>query len=235
MATLTCGEGGSTGQEIVDQINTNTGTVEGFDQRITQNETDIAALDTRVTTNETDIGSHDTRISTLETDSADHENQIAANEAAIAELQAPSPRATLHLGSPITITIGDSPVKINVFDTAVTSRGGFTADAANSRLINDTGVTVDSVIVSIGLNVHFNGTEVLDIFAYVNGNPYSNYEFTLRGSGDTKPQAIFWQSDITLNDGDIIEIYAVNGKDASDIDVTFQRTQFRIDAEVQDV
>ena len=228
MAQLSCGDGGSTGAEIVDQINTNTNSVADHETRIATNEADITGLDTRVTANETAVADHETRITTNETAVADHETRITINESAIATLQN-SPRATLHTSAPTDQTIGDIPVKLTVFDEAVTSRGGFSADTTDHRLINDSAVDQTSVIVSIGINVRFSGTEIIDFYAYINGVQYSPSEFSLRGEGTNKPQAIFWQSDLPLNAGDFVEIWAVNGADSSNITVTFERTQFRME------
>ncbi len=202
---LTCGDGGSTGQEIVDQINTNT------DQ----------------------LSSHDTKISQLETTTGDHETRIGDVEADILVLQGPDPRASLRLDTDTDVNLTDTYAKLNIFNQARVSRGGFTADEANDRLVNDSGKNIPNVLVSLGLNVLFPGNETMDILVYVNGSPYSNSEFTLRGYGDNKPQAIYWESDMPFNDGDVLEIYAKSN--SGDFTATFHRTHFSVSGIIQDL
>ena len=170
MATeLTCGAGGSTGQEVIDRIN--------------------------------------------------------------ALSQVP-PRATLRSSKDFLVNLDDTGyTKLEVFDDAVTSRGGFNADNALHRLVNNSGQVFDSVIVSIGLNVRFSGTEIMDVLVYINDAPYSGTEFSLRGEGDNKPISIFWQSDVTINPDDHIEVWAKNGA-TGNLSATIERTQFRMEADV---
>ena len=152
----------------------------------------------------------------------------------INELGILDPRATGHLATPVSITIDDTAaIKLPCIDDVVTQRGGFEVDATNHRLVNNSGQAYESVIVSIGLNVRFPGTETMDIWAYVNGTPYASSEFTLRGIGSNKPQSVFWQSDVTLNDGDYIEIWAMNGATGT-ADIDIERVQFRMDADYKD-
>ena len=216
---LTCGDGGSTGQEIVNQIN--------------QNTSDIGANIVDIATHSAQIQSHDTKISQLETTTADHESRISANEADILVLQGPDPRASLRLDTDTDVGLTDTYAKLSIFNQARVSRGGFTADETNDRLINDSGKDIPDVLVSLGLNVLFPGNETMDILVYVNGNPYSNSEFTLRGYGDNKPQAIYWESDMPFNDGDILEIYAKSN--SGDFTATFHRTHFAVSGIVQDL
>ena len=151
----------------------------------------------------------------------------------INEVSQLTPRATLRTASTMSQTIDDSaPTKLLIFDGEVTSRNGFKADASTSELIVETG-NYESVIVSIGLNVTFPGSESMQIWAYVNDTPYSPYEFVIRGRGDAKPVMAFWQSDVALSEGDKVSLWAqsISGS----IDVTFIRSQFRIDADHREI
>ena len=193
---LTCGPSGSTGQEIIEQINTNT-------DDIAVNATDIANLETEVT-------NLDLRLQSVE---------------------APTPRATMHLVNEVSVTLTDdpTPIVLPIFDAVVTERGDFNADLANYRLINN-GPDQDSVLVTMGVNVRFSGTETLELIAYVNGSAYNSAAFYLRGMGDNKPISLFWQSDIALASGDYIDLRARNAS-SGNVTVTFVRTQFRIDGD----
>jgi hypothetical protein len=144
------------------------------------------------------------------------------------------PRATGRLTTPVSVDINDTaPVILPCIDDAKTQRGGFEVDTANYRLINNSGVNYDSVIVTIGLNVRFSGTETLDLWVYVNDTAYAASEFTVQGRGTNKPVAIFWQSDIQLNSGDYLDIRAMNA-DSGSFTCVIERTQFRIDADYKD-
>ena len=173
MATdLTCGSGGSTGQEVIDRIN------------------GLTSLDLR---------------------------------------------ATGRLTAPETVTITDTTTLVlPVADEARTQRGGFEVDITRHALVNASGKAYDSVIVTVGLNVRFPGNEQLDIWVYVNDVAYSAVEFTMQGRGNQKPQSIFWQSDVSLADGDIIDIRGTSPDAGTSYDLVIERTQFRIDADYKD-
>jgi len=152
----------------------------------------------------------------------------------INDLSQLDPRATGRIATPITVTIDDSThALLPMMDTVVTQRGGFEVDLGTQTLVNNSGAKYNSVIVTIGLNVKFPGTESLDLWVYVNDQQYSASEFTVRGMGDHKPQSIFWQSDVTLQDGDRIDVRGVNANNGS-YDLTIERTQFRIDSDYKD-
>jgi hypothetical protein len=85
----------------------------------------------------------------------------------------------------------------------------------------------------VGINVRFSGSEQLDIWVYKNGDPYSTSEFTIQGRGTNKPVSAFWQSDISMLNGDYIDIRVQNA-DTGTFDCVFERVQFRIDAEIKD-
>jgi len=153
----------------------------------------------------------------------------------INELSKLDPRATGHLLTAFVFTVGDtSPELLPCLDDIKTERGGFEVDLTNHRLLNNSGYDLESVIVSIGLNVRFSGNEQLDVWAYKNGQPYSTSEFTIKGEGTNKPSAVFWQSDIALDHGDYIYIRVMNAAGGS-FDCTIERVQFRIDADWKDI
>ena len=200
---LSCGSGGSTGAEIVDRINLNTDAVED----------------------------HDTRVNDLETTVVDHETRIAANETAITALQQRAPRASMAVTTSQTLSLSDdaTPTIIAIFDTVVTERGGLEADTTLGRLTNTSGGTFEDCVVSIGFDVEFPGTEEMELSVYHNGTPIAaSPAFYLRGIGSNKPVVIFWQGEITLNDGDYIDIRARNAA-SGNVDVNVLRATYRID------
>jgi hypothetical protein len=153
----------------------------------------------------------------------------------INQLSELDPRATGHLLTAVSVDVDDTtPVLLPCVDDAKTQRGGFEVDTTNYRLVNNSGNDYESVIVTIGLNVRFAGTEQLDIWAYKNGQPYSTSEFTIQGRGTNKPVAVFWQSDISLLNGDYIDLRAQNA-DTGTFTCVLERVQFRIDADRKDV
>jgi len=153
----------------------------------------------------------------------------------INELSKVNPRATGRLSTPVVVTVDDTTeILLPCIDEARTERGGFVVDTNNYSLTNASGYDYESVLVSIGLNVRFSGTEQLDIWVYLNGQPYTTSEFTIKGEGTNKPVAVFWQSDVALANGDTIDIRAKNAASGS-FDCTIERTQFRIDADYVDI
>ena len=152
----------------------------------------------------------------------------------INELSHLDPRATAHLLTPIAVDLDDTTTeKLPVFDDAKTERAGFEVNLNEYQLVNNSGQDFFSVLVSVGLNVRFPSTEQLDLWVYLNDQPYSTSEFTIRGQGTNKPTAVFWQSDVTLQDGDHIDLRAKNAASGS-VTVTFERVQFRIDADYKE-
>ena len=153
----------------------------------------------------------------------------------INQLSRLDPRATGHLLTAINVDVNDSTtVLLECMDNIKTQRSGFEVDLTGHRLINRSGHDFESVIVTIGLNVRFSGTEQLDVWAYKNGNPYATSEFTIKGEGTNKPSAVFWQSDISLADGDYIDLRVKNAASGS-FTCVLERVQFRIDADFKDV
>ena len=230
MADLTCGSGGSTGMEIITQINSNTHNIEDHETRITQNTTDIASNLAAIQSNDSDISTLDSRITSVEGDISTINNTLTTHENRLDKLEGPAPRATVRLANETTVTLTDdsTPIVLPIFDTIVTQRGGFGAVLNDYTLVNINAPDQLSVIMTVGINVRFPGTETLELQLYKNGQPYSSADFYLRGTGDNKPNAFFWQSDITLNAGDTIDLRGRNAATGS-VDITFVRTQFRID------
>ncbi len=168
-------------------------------------------------------------------DIAENRNNIVKNEGQIVALKAYDPRAAMRLNSAVDVDISDdpTPILLPVFDTIITERGGFDANTGMYRLTNNTGYDIE-VTVSIGINIKFSSTEKLDVWVYHNDQPYTNSEFTVRGEGDTKPVAIFWQSVFDMANGDHIDIRGKNSSSGT-YTATFERTHFRIDSTIQDV
>ena len=248
MATLTCGSGGSTGAQIVAQINTNTGNIENHENRISSNETTLGDHETRITSNETTLGDHETRITSNETavtnlnsTVGDHESRISTNESAISSLdgrvsaiEAVDPLAAMRLGSDRTLTFTDdvTPILMQIFDTIVVEQGGFDADLATYSIT--AGVGVNYAQVSIGINAQFPGTEILEFQVFINGSPYAGADFYLKGDGSDKPIAFYWQSIVPLSAGDVIDLRGRNDASGS-VDITFRRTHFSIASTVKEI
>ena len=145
------------------------------------------------------------------------------------------PRATGRIATPAIVSINDADVVIlPVIDEARTQRSGFEVDVDNNRLVNNTGFDFESVIVTIGINVSFPGSEELDLWVYLNDTPYASSEFSMQGRGNTKPQSVFWQSDVAMAHGDYIDVRGKNSATGT-YDLTIERTQFRIDGDRKDV
>ena len=152
----------------------------------------------------------------------------------INDLATIDPRATAKLSAPVTVTLDDTtPVKLEIFDTTKTERTGFEVNLSQHRLVNNSGKSYYSAILTIGLNVRFPAQEKLDLWLYVNGVASSTSEFTIRGEGDNKPVAVFWQTDIQFNDGDYLELYGINAATGS-VDVVFEHVHFRVEADYKD-
>ena len=140
-------------------------------------------------------------------------------------------RGSLRLetsGSTQTIVDDATPVLLTCFDAIVTERGNLVPDeAANS--IKYVGVdTINSAIVSIGLNVIFPGTEELEVYLYINNVAYSDTPINMQGEGTGKPTVNFWQSDIQLFENDELTLRGRNA-DAGSFDITYLRSTFRVD------
>ena len=203
MADLTCGSGGSTGGEIIAQINTNTAGVEDHGPRIDDLETTVADHEGRIQDNETAIADHETRISTLE---------------------AEDPLAVMHLVNNTSISVDDTNFTVlPIFDEIVIERGGFTASTVDNSIT--IGKTVSACVVSIGINIEFPGTEILEVQIFVNGTSYADESFYLKGDGSTKPVALFWQSIVALNAGDVLDVRAKNAASGT-LNATVERSHF---------
>jgi len=197
MADLTCGSGGSTGQEIITQINTNT--------------SDIAALDVRVTALEgTNTGTNP-----------------GQNDATMSV-----PRVSCRTVNNTTITLDDVSFSIiPMFDSVVTERGGFEANLNGYSIGNASAPNQSSVVVSIGLNINFPSNETLELQLFINDQPYSDENFYIRGIGDNIPVAFFWQSELSLAEGDMLDVRGRNATGGT-VDLDIVRTHFRLDGEL---
>ena len=178
MADLTCGQGGSTGAEIVAQINNNT-----------------SALDIL--------------------------NVLAQVD----------PRGSLRLAAETTQTITDSaiPDLLQCFDTIVTSQNGLTPILGLDNTASITNLTGQNIkaILSIGINVKFPSSETIEVFLYVNDKAYSDLPIVVQGMGTAKPISMYWESEIILNVGDIVDVRGRNA-DTGTYDITYVRSTLRL-------
>ena len=192
MADLTCGQGGSTGQEIINRINENTAAAAA----------NVLALD--------------------------------AVDVRLDELEMPDPRASLRLASTVpsfTITDSVDPVVMPCFDTVVTEQGGFDGFTdANGGTITNTNTFGIKALVAIGLNVDFSANETLEVYLYVNSAQYSTLPMVIQGEGSGHPVGMYWESEIDLPAGAILDIRGRNG-DAGNYDIAFLRSTLRADAD----
>ena len=170
MADLTCGQGGSTGAEIVARIN------------------ELTKLD---------------------------------------------PRGSMRLAVEVVQQFTDDvePIVMECFDTVVTERTGLVVDPlVGYSISNNTGHAFASAVVTVGLNIVFPGSESLEVYLYVNGIMYSDNPIVVQGDGNSKPTELFWQSDIALAVGDILDLRGRNEASGS-YNCTFTRSTFRVDCD----
>ena len=140
------------------------------------------------------------------------------------------PRGSLRLatvGTTQTITDAVEPALLIGLDTIVTERGDVDVDPV-AYSITYTGPAADTAIITIGLNVAFPGTEELEVYLFINDIMYSDTPVALQGGNVDKPEIVFWQSDISLNTGDVMTVRGRNA-DAGSFDLTYLRTTFRVD------
>ncbi len=193
MADLTCGQGGSSGQEIIDRINENTAAIEA------------------------------------------NAAEIVLDEARIVELEMPDPRASLRLGTVVpafTVTDDLTPVVMPCFDTVVTEQGGFDGlivpDVSGS--ITNSNAFHIKALVAIGLNVDFSANETLEVYLYVDGLQYSGLPMVIQGEGSGHPVGMYWESEIDLPAGAVLDLRGRNG-DPGSYDISFLRSTLRADAD----
>jgi hypothetical protein len=174
----------------------------------------------------TTVGDHETRIT-------DNTNATLGNSQRIGVLEGDDPLAVMHLVNDVDVTLDDTGfIVLPVFDAVVIERGNFNADINSYALISN--VAVNACVVSIGLNVQFSGSEILEVQVYVNGQPYSGESFYIKGDGTSKPVALYWQSIVALNDGDVIDLRGKNEASGS-FTATFRRTHFSIRSTVKEI
>lgn len=170
MADITCGQGGSTGQEIVDRIN--------FLSRL-------------------------------------------------------NPRASMRITDTAIQPISDDAepkVLTECFDATVTQRGGLAANHNAASITNNTGSDFSSAILSVGLNIALAANNTLEVYVFVNGVSYSNHPITITGEGVGSPIDTFWQSDIAIEAGDIVDIRGRNA-DIGLYDLSVFRSTMRLDVD----
>lgn len=139
-------------------------------------------------------------------------------------------RGSLRLTTSDTQTISDGiePVLLSCFDAVVTSRGKLVPNEIDNSIKYVGTDPIDTAIISIGLNVSFPGTEELEVYLYVNDVKYSGTPFNIQGQGASAPVVEFWQSDISLQENDILTLRGRNA-DAGAFDITYLRTTLRVD------
>jgi hypothetical protein len=135
-------------------------------------------------------------------------------------------RGSMRLNASVTQSISDDaiPVLLNCVDTEVTAKGDFTCNTT-TKSITYTGPGSDAIL-SVGLNVRFPGTEEIELYLYINDVEYSSQAINVQGKGTTKPVEIYWESDVNLVTGDVMDIRGRNA-DTGSFDLTFLRTTFR--------
>lgn len=140
-------------------------------------------------------------------------------------------RGSLRLetsGASQTITDDVTPVLLTCFDAEVTARGDLVPSADGNSITYVGTDPVASAIVSMGLNSDFAATEELEMYLYINDVKYSDTPINVQGAGAGKPVIEFWQSDISLQENDILTIRGRNA-DAGSFVITYLRSTFRVD------
>ena len=140
-------------------------------------------------------------------------------------------RGSLRLaisGSTQTITDDALPVLLTCFDAEVTTRGDLVPDAAGNSITYIGVDPIPSAVISMGLNVEFPGTEELEIYLYINDVMYTDTPVNMQGNGAGNPEIIFWQSDISLAENDVLTLRGRNA-DLGSFLLTYLRTTLRVD------
>ena len=140
-------------------------------------------------------------------------------------------RGSLRLavsGTTQTITDDALPVLLTCFDSEVTARGDLVPDADGNSVTYVGTEPIESAIISMGLNVEFPGTEELEIYLYINDTMYTDTPVNMQGNGTGNPEIIFWQSDISLQENDVLTLRGRNA-DLGSFLLTYLRTTLRVD------
>lgn len=134
-------------------------------------------------------------------------------------------KASMRLSAPITEVYADNVYSvIHAFDAKVVERGGMIANPATSTItVSDTAWYK----LRVGINFTARSSEELQVIAYVNDVPYSSNPISIQAQGTDKPTEAFWESDLQLNAGDVVDLRGKNG-DIGNIDIEFTRTTFAV-------
>jgi len=195
---LTCGDGGSTGRDIIDTINSNTSKIATLETNVNNNIASISTLSTQVNNN-TDI------INKL--------------------IDKLIPKVSTNLIETKSLTLKDTtnPILLPTFDTVIVERGGLVADVANYALVNESAGSLVGVDVSVGLNVELDSNEAFEVFIYLNDTPLNTTGLTIKGEGSGKPVTLFWKIPLNINNGDKLDVRGRN-KATGDLDIIIYNT-----------
>jgi hypothetical protein len=133
-------------------------------------------------------------------------------------------KGAMRLSTPATQEITDSAFTILEFDSTTIERGGVVCDpVTNSITVPSTGLYT----VNHGVDANFPGRELLAIMTFVNGVEYDPNYLYIQGRANQKPVSISWQSTVTLNAGDVIDMRGMNGE-AGSFDLNLHRMYLAI-------
>ena len=221
MADLICGEGGSTGIEIVAAINANTNQ-KGDLTLLTTTAKDtlvnaINEVDALVETNTTEKGDLTTLTTTVKDTLVNAINELHT-------LVGLPSKGSMRLEGDLVQVIGNTYETMECFNAVSSQRGEVLVTAGAVGSIQYTGTEIDrEAELHYGINADFASNEEIEVIPYLNGVEYSDDPITLRGLGNGKPVSFFWISQVTLQPNDIITLMA-RSSITNDITVTFQRT-----------
>jgi len=131
-------------------------------------------------------------------------------------------KAAMRLHNAQIVSVNDTTWSVLPFDEVTVERGGFSCSTTTHSI-----VVPSSGLYSIhqGVDAGFPGTEELNLMSYVNGSPYSSEYLAMQGRSNNKPVSMFWESTVTLNAGDEIDIRCLNG-DSGNFDLRVIRMYF---------
>ncbi len=133
-------------------------------------------------------------------------------------------KAAMRLATPAVQLVGDTVWVVVDCDTIVVQRGGMTASTATNEItVPKTGLYA----ISFGIDAEFAANDQLDVVGFIDGVQYSLEPAAMQGNGAGKPESMFWQSTVTLNAGEAIDIRMRNG-DVGNVDPLVRRVSFSI-------
>ena len=133
-------------------------------------------------------------------------------------------KAAMRLKTPAVQIVGDTDWVTVDCDTIVVERGGLTANIADNKM---TAPKTGLYVIRFGIDAEFAANDELDVVGFVNDVEYSLEPAAIQGAGMGKPVNMFWESTITLNAGDEVDVRMRNG-DAGNIDPLIRRVYFSI-------